>query len=175
MKREYRRASRSSPSAGSTAACALCTTSVRSPTVRAAAGRDGHPAPYSGVPVSTAGGVLLPVSGLALPAVCPGAGRLLHPPPERPQDLETVKRVGLEHYRETLGKKMEGLRFLLERCNDGRRKSLFCTAVNLLELEDVEAVIARLEEFGPGVSPEEQKDRGAGRLSCSGSGRPGVS
>ena len=38
------------------------------------------------------------------------------------RDLETVKRVGLEHYRETLGKKMEGLRFLLERCNDGRRK-----------------------------------------------------
>ena len=77
-------------------------------------------------------------------------------------DLETVKRVGLEHYRETLGKKMEGLRFLLERCNDGRRKSLFCTAVNLLELEDVEAVIARLEEeFGPEYPPEEQKDRGS--------------
>ena len=85
--------------------------------------------------------------------------------------------MGLEHYRETLGKKMEGLRFLLERCNDGRRKSLFCTAVNLLELEDVEAVIARLEEeFGPEYSPEEQKERGAGRLSCSGSGRrPGGS
>ena len=78
------------------------------------------------------------------------------------RDLETVKRVGLEHYRETLGKKMEGLRFLLERCNDGRRKSLFCTAVNLLELEDVEAVIARLEEeFGPEYSPEEQKERGS--------------
>lgn len=78
------------------------------------------------------------------------------------RDLETVKRVGLEHYRETLGKKMEGLRFLLERCNDGRRKSLFCTAVNLLELEDVEAVIARLEEeFGPEYPPEEQKDRGS--------------
>ena len=77
-------------------------------------------------------------------------------------DLETVKRVGLEHYRETLGKKMEGLRFLLERCNDGRRKSLFCTAVNLLELEDVEAVIARLEEeVGPEYPPEEQKDRGS--------------
>ena len=70
------------------------------------------------------------------------------------RDLETVKRVGLEHYRETLGKKMEGLRFLLERCNDGRRKSLFCTAVNLLELEDVEAVIARLEGgVRPRVSP----------------------
>ena len=51
---------------------------------------------------------------------------------------------------------------LLERCNDGRRKSLFCTAVNLLELEDVEAVIARLEEeFGPEYPPEEQKDRGS--------------
>lgn len=59
------------------------------------------------------------------------------------RDLETVKRVGLEHYRETLGKKMEGLRFLLE-------------------LEDVEAVIARLEEeFGPEYPPEEQKDRGS--------------
>ena len=68
------------------------------------------------------------------------------------RDLETVKRVGLEHYRETLGKKMEGLRFLLERCNDGRRKSLFCTAVNLLGLE---------EEFGPEYPPEEQKDRGS--------------
>ena len=57
---------------------------------------------------------------------------------------------------------LEGLRFLLERCNDGRRKSLFCTAVNLLELEDVEAVIARLEEeFGPEYPPEEQKDRGS--------------
>lgn len=73
---------------------------------------------------------------------------------------------------------MEGLRFLLERCNDGRRKSLFCTAVNLLELEDVEAVIARLEEeFGPEYPPEEAEGSGEpGRLSCSGSGRrPGVS
>ena len=35
-------------------------------------------------------------------------------------------------------------------------------SVNLLELEDVEAVIARLEEeFGPEYPPEEQKDRGS--------------
>lgn len=59
---------------------------------------------------------------------------------------------GTEAYRLQLEEKMALLRQLLERYNDGRRKSLFCTAVNLLALEDIRQVLRELEA---GVRPEQ--------------------
>ena len=36
------------------------------------------------------------------------------------------------------------MEYLLSTCNDGRRKTLFCLAVNLLELSDVRAIVEQL-------------------------------
>lgn len=52
-------------------------------------------------------------------------------------DMEKDRRMGLAAYQAEQRKKQEILRFLLETCNDGRRKSFFALAVNLLELEEL--------------------------------------
>ena len=41
--------------------------------------------------------------------------------------------------------KRQILEYLLERYNDGRKKTLFCTAVNFLTLEDLKAVLIQAE------------------------------
>ena len=48
--------------------------------------------------------------------------------------------------KEDLTWKLEILEFLLKRYNDGRRKSFFCLAVNLLDLEDLKTVVEHLVE-----------------------------
>ena len=60
------------------------------------------------------------------------------------KDFEKVKNHGLAAYQSVLNQKIEILRNLLENYNDGRRKSFFCIAVNLLELEDVREVVANV-------------------------------
>lgn len=52
-------------------------------------------------------------------------------------NFKKVKEYGLEVYQSVLHQKIEILNHLLENYNDGRRKTFFCTAVNLLELEDL--------------------------------------
>ena len=58
------------------------------------------------------------------------------------RDFARAARDGLDAYRAMLEEKEALLRFLLREYNDGRRKSLFCTAVNLLELADVRETAA---------------------------------
>ena len=53
------------------------------------------------------------------------------------QDLKQAKAAGLEAYRQELEEKAALLRRLLEGYNDGRRKSFYCVAVNLLPLSDL--------------------------------------
>lgn len=48
-------------------------------------------------------------------------------------------------YQEEQKEKIRILEYLLERYNDGRKKTLFCTAVNLLTLEDLKAVLIQAE------------------------------
>ncbi|MDL2289543.1 DUF3795 domain-containing protein [Clostridia bacterium OttesenSCG-928-F22] len=55
-----------------------------------------------------------------------------------------IKQDGLAGYRQQLDEKVRILRHLLEQYNDGRKKSFFCTAVNLLELDDVKQVMEQL-------------------------------
>lgn len=58
------------------------------------------------------------------------------------RDFARAARDGLDAYRAMLEEKEALLRFLLREYNDGRRKSLFCTAVNLLELADVRETVS---------------------------------
>lgn len=64
-------------------------------------------------------------------------------------DLEKARRIGPEAYDREQAEKVRLLELLLAQYNDGRRKTLYCLAVNLLEIEDIRAALAELE-----TSPE---------------------
>lgn len=63
----------------------------------------------------------------------------------RQADLERARVLGPEACRAGISERREILGFLLENCNDGRRKTLFFLAANLLELPVLERIRARAE------------------------------
>jgi len=62
------------------------------------------------------------------------------------KDLEKAKRIGIEAYAGELNEKISIIEELLKNYNDGRRKSFYCIAVNLLELKDIKAVMKKIKE-----------------------------
>ena len=62
------------------------------------------------------------------------------------QDFEKMKEMCVEAYNSEQRQKQEILELLLEGYNDGRRKSFFCLAVNVLDLEDLKTVMEHLAE-----------------------------
>ena len=60
-------------------------------------------------------------------------------------DMEKAKRIGMDSYKAGLNEKIAILEKLLKDYNDKRRKGYFCLAVNLLELQDIRAVMERLD------------------------------
>ena len=62
----------------------------------------------------------------------------------RHKDLIKAKSLGIAGYQKELDKKATILNTLLGNYNDGRKKTLFCISVNLLELDDVEKVMTEL-------------------------------
>lgn len=62
------------------------------------------------------------------------------------RDLERAQSMGLEAYLEEQDQRARLLAWLLEHCNAGRQKSLFCTAAALLELEDLQAAVDALSQ-----------------------------
>lgn len=59
----------------------------------------------------------------------------------RRKDMLKAKKMGIKAYQAELDEKARVLNLLLDCYNDGRKKNLFCIATNLLELEDLRAVI----------------------------------
>ena len=59
-------------------------------------------------------------------------------------DLDKAKRIGPEAYKNELDEKIKFLKELLYNYDDGRRKSFFCAAVNLLELGDIRSVMEKI-------------------------------
>lgn len=66
-------------------------------------------------------------------------------------NLEKVGQIGLDAYKSELDEKIGILRILLADYNDGRHKSPFCTAVNLLALNTLQEIMA---ELSAGVTAE---------------------
>jgi hypothetical protein len=66
------------------------------------------------------------------------------------RDMDKAKRIGMDAYKTELDEKVRVLEELLTVYNDGRRKSYYCLAVNLLELHDIKTV---LEQLGNMVQP----------------------
>lgn len=79
----------------------------------------------------------------------------------RLRDLEKARRTGMESYHAEQREKCGILRFLLENYNDGRRKTLFALAANLLKLEDLREILDRLSEEASGLPPRERAGRAA--------------
>jgi len=61
-------------------------------------------------------------------------------------DMEKAKRIGMEAYKTELDEKIGILETLLKNHDDGRRKGFYCLAVNLLDLQDVKAVMERIAD-----------------------------
>ena len=59
-------------------------------------------------------------------------------------DMEKLRTIGADRYNAEQEEKVRLLGYLLSSFNDGRRKTLFCLAVNLLDLSDVRAVVDQL-------------------------------
>lgn len=81
------------------------------------------------------------------------------PKHRRCADLEKAETQGLALYLAELDEKEAALHHLLAHFNDGRRKSFFCTAVNLLPLADVQCVMQQIQVQAP--LSEELKVRAA--------------
>lgn len=62
-------------------------------------------------------------------------------------DLKKAKQIGIENYNCEQKEKIEILHDLLSDYNDGRKKSFYCTAVNLLELEDLREVLQQIRQY----------------------------
>ena len=80
------------------------------------------------------------------------------------RDLEKAKSIGIEAYRAELDEKIGILENLLEHYDDGRRKSFFCVAVNLLELDDVKSVAEQLATETKSEDGAKEKAAAAVRL-----------
>lgn len=62
------------------------------------------------------------------------------------KDTIKAREMGIELYCEEQRKKSEILKMLLSDYNDGRRKTFYCIAVNLLQLQDLENVMKQVED-----------------------------
>lgn len=60
------------------------------------------------------------------------------------KDMQKAEKMGIEQYHLELIQKVELLKYLLTNYNDGRRKSFFGIAVNLLDLQDVKNIIQEI-------------------------------
>lgn len=64
----------------------------------------------------------------------------------RKADLDKARQSGIEAYNTEQTEKAEILEFLLSNYNDGRKKTLFCVAVNLLDLSELHEVLRQIKE-----------------------------
>ena len=72
-------------------------------------------------------------------------------------DLKKARKMGIDAYQSELAEKMLILKHLLENYNDGRRKSFFCIAVNLLELQDIKYIMEQIAKIEPdNLTPREK-------------------
>lgn|GEM_PF-1312666 len=80
------------------------------------------------------------------------------------RDLDKAKQMGLAAYEAELNEKVRVLEKLLNGFDDGRRKSFYCAAVNLLDLPDIEDVMEQLGDAIDSESPLKTKAAAATRL-----------
>lgn len=88
------------------------------------------------------------------------------------EDFALAKAQGLDAYRAALEEKVAILTRLLTQHNDGRRKSFYCTAVNLLPLDDLRDAMQQLEAAtSPDAPPKERAQQAVQLLQSMGDSR----
>lgn len=90
-------------------------------------------------------------------------------------DLEEARALGLPVYLARLEQKEAILRELLAEYNDGRKKTLYCSAASLLPLEALAEVLRRLEAELPADAPKKEKAARAAALLNAAAQEQGVS
>jgi len=73
------------------------------------------------------------------------------------RDLDKAKRMGIKTYDVELNEKVRMLENLLKMYDDGRRKSFYCLAVNLLELSDVKVVMEKIVDTADNAATIKEK------------------
>ena len=68
-------------------------------------------------------------------------------------DMDKAKRLGLKSYKTELDEKVKVLEELLKNFDDGRHKSSYCTAVNLLDLQDIKTVLEQINNSTDAETP----------------------
>ncbi len=61
-------------------------------------------------------------------------------------DFEKAEKIGIDKYIKELNEKVEILEFLIKNFNDGRTKSFYCLAVNLLSLSKLKVIIGEIKK-----------------------------
>ena len=79
-------------------------------------------------------------------------------------DMDKAKQIGIEAYKAEQNTKIQILEELLSHYDDGRRKSFFCLAVNLLDLTDIHPILAQLRSEVDPTAPIKEKAAIAARL-----------
>mgnify|MGYP001025535236 FL=1 len=74
----------------------------------------------------------------------------------RKSDLQKAQQIGIENYTAEQVKKTKILNNLLDCYNDGRKKTLFCVAVNLLELDELAEVVKQADTETQGMPIKEK-------------------
>lgn len=90
-------------------------------------------------------------------------------------DNAKAAQLGLDAYCRQLEDKMALLDYLLANYNDGRRKSLFCLAANLLEAEDLRQTVERIKERTQAEDTLKQRAALAAQLLTEQAGQRGIS
>jgi hypothetical protein len=72
------------------------------------------------------------------------------------KDMRYASERGLDNYKSELNFKVSFLERLISDYNDGRKKGLYCLAVNLLDVEDLKDIEQRIESIDKAVSLKEQ-------------------
>jgi len=80
------------------------------------------------------------------------------------KDMEKAKQIGIEAYEVELDAKVRLLEELLVHYDDGRRKSFYCLAVNLLELAETEAILTRVRTEVDADAPVKEKAKAVASL-----------
>lgn len=78
-----------------------------------------------------------------------------------PRDIQRFQEMGPDAFRVELDAKAEILEELLGGYNAGRKKTFFCTAVNLLPLPDLQAVMAEIRAASAGLDGLPEREAAA--------------
>jgi len=89
-------------------------------------------------------------------------------------DLAKAKAIGMAAYQSELDEKVSALQVLLAGYDDGRRKSFFCTAAQLLPLRDIQSVMLQLSENADASAALKDKVANAVRLLQSAADASGI-